>query len=140
MLLCARTREGMVNRRGCVGLMRRTPDGLPPEPPLFFPRMYDDIECPCLVQLEGTFYLIGSIREDVEVHYWWCESFLGEYRSFNDNMLMPRGNYAARIMRDGDKVLIYHLLRERPGRDQRNPLPAASQGAAPALRTASWSW
>jgi len=47
------------------------------------------------------------VREDVEVHYWWCESFRGEYRAFNDNVLMPRGNYAARIMRDGGQVLVF---------------------------------
>ena len=107
MLICARTREGMVSRRGCVGLMRRTPDGFETEPPLFFPRMYDDIECPCLVQLGGSFYLIGSIREDVEVHYWWSETLNGEYRAFRNNILLPPGNYAARIMRDGDRVLLY---------------------------------
>ncbi|MGA2082846.1 MAG: glycosyl hydrolase family 32 [Holophaga sp.] len=107
MLLCARVLGGQVNRRGCVGLVRRTADGYHLEPPLFYPRMYDDIECPCLVELEGTYYLIGSIREDVEVHYWWCETFRGEYRAFNDNVLMPKGNYAARIMRDGHFVLVY---------------------------------
>ena len=107
LLLCARVLGGQVNRRGCVGLVRRAPDGYHMEPPLFYPRMYDDIECPCLVELEGTFYLIGSIREDVEVHYWFCESFRGEYRAFNDNVLMPRGNYAARVMRDGPHLLIF---------------------------------
>ena len=107
LLLCARILGGQVNRRGCVGLVRRAPDGYHLEPPLFIPRMFDDIECPCLVELDGTYYLIGSVREDVEVHYWWCESFRGEYRAFNDNVLMPRGNYAARIMRDGGQVLVF---------------------------------
>jgi len=107
ILLCARVLGGPVSRRGCVGLVRRTPEGYLVEPPLYFPRMYDDIECPCLVELGGTFYLIGSIREDVEVHYWWCESFQGEYRAFNNNVLLPRGNYAARAMRDGTRTLIY---------------------------------
>ena len=107
MLVCARTREGMVNRRGCVGLVRRTPAGFATEAPLFFPRMYDDIECPCLVQLEGVFYLIGSIREDVAVHYWWSDTLTGEYRAFRSNMLLPRGNYAARVTRDGSRVLLY---------------------------------
>jgi beta-fructofuranosidase len=107
MVICARTREGAVNRRGCVGLVRRTPAGFEAEPPLFFPRMYDDIECPCLVQLSGTYYLIGSLREDVEVHYWWSETLAGEYRAFRHNVLLPKGNYAARVMRDGSRVLLY---------------------------------
>ena len=107
MLICARTREGMVNRRGCVGLVRRTPEGFILEPPLFFPRMYDDVECPCLVRLGGMFYLIGSIREDVEVHYWCSDSLGGEYRAFRNNVLLPKGNYAARITFDGTRVLLY---------------------------------
>jgi len=107
LLLCARVIGGPVSRRGCVGLVRRAEEGYLIEPPLFYPRMYDDIECPCLVELEGTYYLIGSIREDVEVHYWWCDSFQGEYRAFNNNVLLPKGNYAARAMRDGDRTLIY---------------------------------
>jgi len=107
MVLCARTREGMVNRRGCVGLVQRTPEGFEVRPPLYFPRMYDDIECPCLVQLEGTFYLIGSIRENVEVHYWWSEALTGEYRAFRNNVLLPGGNYAARVTHDGARVLLY---------------------------------
>jgi beta-fructofuranosidase len=59
------------------------------------------------VELEGTFYLIGSIREDAEVHYWWSDTFQGEYRAFNHNVLLPRGNYAARTMQDGARTLIY---------------------------------
>jgi len=107
LLICARTREGMPSRRGCVGLVRRAPEGFVTEPPLFFPRMYDDVECPCLVELGGTHYLIGSIREDVEVHYWWSETLTGEYRACRDNVLLPPGNYAARIMRDGARVLLF---------------------------------
>jgi beta-fructofuranosidase len=107
LLLCARVIGGPVSRRGCVGLVRRDPEAYVLEPPLFYPRMFDDIECPCLVELEGTFYLIGSIREDAEVHYWWSDTFQGEYRAFNHNVLLPRGNYAARTMQDGARTLIY---------------------------------
>jgi len=107
LLLCARVVGGQVSRRGCVGLVRHSAEGYQLKPPLFFPRMYDDVECPCLVEREGTFYLIGSIREDMEVHYWWCETFRGEYRAFSNNVLMPKGNYAARVMRDGANVLVY---------------------------------
>ena len=107
LLICARVPRGLVSKRGCVGLARRGPEGFELEDPLFFPRMYDDIECPCMVNLDGWFYLVGSIREDVEVHYWWSDSFRGEYRSFRNNILLPRGNYAARIMRDGSRTLIF---------------------------------
>jgi len=107
LLICARVPRGLVSKRGCVGLAHRGPEGFELEDPLFFPRMYDDIECPCMVDLDGWFYLVGSIREDVEVHYWWSDSFRGEYRSFRNNILLPRGNYAARIMRDGSRTLIF---------------------------------
>lgn len=107
MLICARVPKGLISKRGCVGLACRTEDGFELKAPLFFPRMYDDIECPCMVKLDGCFYLVGSIREDVEVHYWWCEEFRGEYRSFRNNILLPKGNYAARIMQDGPHTLIF---------------------------------
>lgn len=107
LLLCARVPQGLANRRGCVGLVHRTEQGFTLEPPLFFPRMYDDIECPCLVEMEGTFYLIGSVREDIEVHYWWSPTFRGEYQSFRNNILLPRGNYAARTMQDGPHTLLF---------------------------------
>ena len=92
-----------------MGLVRRTEEGYELEPPLFFPRVYDDIECPSLVVLEGSFYLIGSIREDMEVLYWWSQSFRGEYRSFRPNILLPKGNYAARTMQDGRHVLVFNF-------------------------------
>jgi beta-fructofuranosidase len=110
LLFCARVPQGFVSRRGCVGLVRRRGSDYVLEAPLFFPRMYDDIECPCLVALEGVFYLIGSLREDVEVHYWWSEAFRGEYQSFRNHVLLPRGNYAARVMRDGDHVLVFNFF------------------------------
>lgn len=112
LLICARVPKGLVSKRGCVGLARRTPEGFALEDPLFFPRMYDDIECPCLVSLDGWFYLVGSIREDVEVHYWWSDTFRGDYQSFRNNILLPRGNYAARTMKDGPHTLVFSFYIE----------------------------
>jgi beta-fructofuranosidase len=108
LLLCARVPSGLESRRGCVGLVQRKSDGYAIEPPLLFPRMYDDVECPCLEVIGGRFYLIGSIREDLEVQYWWSDRFRGDYRSFPANALLPRGNYAARTMRDGPHVLVFN--------------------------------
>lgn len=107
LLICARVPRGPVSKRGCVGLARRGPDGFEVEAPLFFPRMYDDVECPCLVTIDKTFYLVGSIREDVEVHYWWCDTFRGEYQAFRHNVLLPHGNYAARLVKDGNRTLVF---------------------------------
>jgi len=110
LLICARVAHGIGSRRGCVGLVHRMPEGYALVEPLFFPRMYDDIECPCLVKLDGWFYLVGSVREDVEVHYWWSTSFQGDYQSFRHNVLLPRGNYAARIMKDGSHTLVFNVF------------------------------
>lgn len=107
LLVCARVNRGAVSRRGCVGVVRLEDDQARIEGPLFTPFVYDDVECPCLVELDNRFYLIGSIREDVKVHYWYAHDFQGEYHAFHDNVLMPQGNYAARVTRDGDHVLIH---------------------------------
>jgi beta-fructofuranosidase len=72
--------------------------------------VYDDVECPAVVELKGRFYLIGSIREDIKVHYWHSDRFRGEYASFPGNILLPPGNYAARVSRDEDRVLLYSFF------------------------------
>lgn len=107
LLICGRASSGPVYRRGCVATYKRNENGFEPIKPLLFPLAYDDIECPCLIELNGRFYLIGSIREDIKVRYWHSDSFDGEYQSFHHDVLMPQGNYAARIVKDGDHNLVY---------------------------------
>jgi beta-fructofuranosidase len=107
ILMCARSNSGVMSRRGLVGIYELRDGEAVPLPPLFYPRVYDDIECPCLLEIGSQFYLIGSIREDIKVHYWYADSFMGEYQSFHDNVLMPQGNYAARVTRDGGRYLLY---------------------------------
>ena len=75
--------------------------------PLYTSHVYDDVECPALFKVEGRYYLLGSIREDVKVRYYYSNAFDGEYRAFHDNVLLPKGNYAARVTRDGDHLLVY---------------------------------
>ena len=110
LLVCARTIHGPVNRRGCVGLIKITNYQAERLPPLLYPMMYDDIECPCVFQLKDRFYLIGSIREDVKVRYWFAPDFFGEYHSFHDDILLPEGNYAARIVKDGEHTLVFNFF------------------------------
>jgi beta-fructofuranosidase len=110
LLVCARTIYGPVNRRGCVGLIKITNYQAERLPPLLYPMMYDDVECPCVFELKGRFYLIGSIREDVKVRYWFAPDFFGEYHSFHDDILMPQGNYAARIVKDGAHTLVFNFF------------------------------
>jgi beta-fructofuranosidase len=109
ILLCTRTIEGPVSRRGCVGVMKIN-DHVEELPPLLYPRVYDDIECPCVFQLNGYYYLIGSIREDIKIRYWFAPDFFGEYHSFHNDVLLPQGNYAARIVKDGEHTLLFNFF------------------------------
>lgn len=110
LLVCARTLTGPVSRRGCVGLIKITDDKVELQPPLLFPMVYDDIECPCVFELKGRFYIIGSIREDIKVRYWFSPDFFGPYHSFHSDVLLPQGNYAARIIQDGKHLLLYNFF------------------------------
>ena len=110
LLMDARAITGPVSRRGCVGLVKITNDVVELMPPLLYPLVYDDIECPCVFELHGRFYLLGSIREDIKVRYWFAPDFLGEYHSFHNDVILPEGNYAARIVQDDQHLLIYNFF------------------------------
>lgn len=110
LLMCARSSFGPVSRRGCVGLAKATESHFELQQPLLYPMVYDDVECPCVFELNGRFYLVGSIREDIKVRYWFAPDFLGEYHSFRADVLLPQGNYAARIVQDGEHHLVYNFF------------------------------
>ena len=110
LLVAARSLHGPVSRRGCVGLVKISNDEMLLMPPLLQPLVYDDIECPCVFELNGRFYLLGSIREDIKVRYWFAPDFLEEYHSFHEDVLLPPGNYAARTVQDGPHMLVYNFF------------------------------
>lgn len=111
LLLNARVPHGPVVRRGCVGIAREiSPNQFQWLEPLFFPRMYDDIEVPCLYKMQNKYYLFGNIREDTKVHYWYADHLFGPYEAFCDNVLLPKGNYAARITKDDDEYLVWNFF------------------------------
>jgi beta-fructofuranosidase len=110
LLVCARTITGPVSRRGCIGMVKITNDAFELMPPLVKPLVYDDIECPCVFELKGKYYVLGSIREDIKIRYWFAPDFFGEYHSFHDDVLLPQGNYAARTVTDGDHLLVYNFF------------------------------
>lgn len=107
LLVCGRAATGPVYRRGCVSLYKKVNGTFKPQPPLLFPLAYDDVECPSVIELKGRHYLIGSIREDIKVRYWHANDFLEEYQSFHHDVLLPQGNYAARVVQDGEHILVY---------------------------------
>ena len=111
LLASARVKEGPLIRRGCVGLARETaPDQFEFGPPLHRPGLYDDVEVPNLFRLDDRYFLLGSIREDTKVHYWWSNDLHGPYENYFDNVLLPHGNYAARICRVGDRILVFNFF------------------------------
>jgi beta-fructofuranosidase len=111
LLAAARVNQGPLIRRGCVSIARETaPNQFEFGPPLFHPMRYDDVEVPCLVKLDGRYFLLGSIREDIKVHYWYADTLEGPYKNYNDNVLLPQGNYAARVSREGDQILIWNFF------------------------------
>lgn len=123
LLVAARVNEGPIIRRGCVALLDEVAENeFEFKPPLFHPRRYDDVEVPNAFKLEDRYYLIGSIREDVKVHYWYSDDFYGPYRNFADNVLMPQGNYAARVCWDGDHFIIWNFFFEGRKTDGRHLL------------------
>ncbi|HVZ98673.1 MAG TPA: hypothetical protein VG847_17445 [Chitinophagaceae bacterium] len=110
LIICARINKGPVSRRGCAGLVKIKKDVMEVMPPLLHPMVYDDIECPCVFELHGKYYLVGSIREDIKVRYWFAPGFFGEYHSFHADVLLPQGNYAARVVQDGGHLLVYNFF------------------------------
>ena len=114
LLSSARVKEGPVIRRGCVGVAREiAPDRFEFGPPLCHPRLYDDVEVPNLLQAEGRYYLIGSIREDTKIRYWQADDISGPYKNFADNVLLPEGNYAARVCQVEDRFLLFNFFQRK---------------------------
>ena len=111
LLATARTNEGPVIRRGCAALMAETAENqFEFLPPILSTMHYDELEVPNLLRLHSLYYLIASIREDVKVHYWWADKLTGPYKNYADNVLMPQGNYAARVSQTKDTTLIWNFF------------------------------
>ena len=111
LLAAARVNKGPIIRRGCAALVKEVAENeFEVLPPLFHPRRYDDFEVPTLVKMQNRYYLLGSIREDVKVHYWCADTLHGPYLNFYDNVILPQGNYAARVCHDGERVLIWNFF------------------------------
>ncbi len=110
LLAAARVNEGPILRRGCVGLMEEvSPNHFQRRSPLHAPMQYDDIEVPNLFRIDSDCYLVGSLREDAKVRYWTAENIGGPWKNHADNVLLPRGNYAARVCQDDDGFLLWNF-------------------------------
>lgn len=111
LVVSARVPDGPIIRRGCVAILKESaPNRFELQAPIFHPMRYDDLEVPSLIRLRDRYYLICSIREDVKIHYWYADQLEGPYRNLADNVLLPQGNYAARICQDGDRYLVWNFF------------------------------
>jgi beta-fructofuranosidase len=128
LLVNARVSTGPVVRRGCIGMAREVePDTFIWERPLFLPRMYDDIEVPGLHKIENRYYLVGNIKEDIKIHYWHADTMFGQYESYSSNVLLPKGNYAARIIRVDDRYLLWNFFTNHQAELQTTILPPPTE-------------
>jgi beta-fructofuranosidase len=113
LLVAGRVNEGPLVRRGCVAVLEEvSPQHFQAQPPLHHPGLYDDIEVPNLLKLEDEYYLIGSIREDSKIRYWHTDRLDKPWRSYYDNVLLAKGNYAGRICRDEEGYLLWNFFSE----------------------------
>ncbi len=111
LLASGRVKWGPPVRRGCVAVMEETaPHIFEPRPALHHPGLYDDIEVPNLLKLDGEYYLIGSLREDAKIRYWHTDELGKPWRSYYDNVLLAKGNYAGRICRDEQGILLWNFF------------------------------
>lgn len=125
LIMAARTKEGPVVRRGCVGVMEETAaNEFKARPPLHHPGLYDDIEVPNLLKIENEYYLIGSLREDAKIRYWHASHVTAPWRSYYDNVLLAQGNYAARVCHDDQGWLLWNFFSlDGADRTSRNVMP-----------------
>lgn len=143
LLVAGRVKDGPLVRRGCVAVMKEVgPNHFIGQPPLHHPMLYDDVEVPNVFELGGQTYLIGSIREDAKIRYWHADAIGEPWRSYHDNVLMPQGNYAGRVCRDGKGLLLWcFFAMNRDDRTANNLMPPPKrliQDANGLLRTKSF--
>lgn len=111
LLIAGRVKHGPVVRRGCVAQFEEVGENcFEARSPLFHPGLYDDIEVPNLLKIEDRYLLIGSLREDAKVRYWYSDSLDSNWQSASDNVLLPSGNYAGRICDDENGWLLFSFF------------------------------
>ncbi|GAB5406821.1 MAG: hypothetical protein Aurels2KO_50520 [Aureliella sp.] len=118
LLIAARVNEGPTVRRGCVASLKETGENrFEAQPALHHPGLYDDVEVPNLIRIDDNYYLLGSLREDAKVRYWYANNAQGPWKTFSDNVLLPSGNYAGRLCQDEHGWLLFSFFTP-PGIDR----------------------
>lgn len=117
LLFCAKDKSKPAGKQGCVGIVEeKEPNVFRWMSPIFSPKMYSDgLECPAVYQVEDKWYLLyGVDKENGETafRYAIAGSPFGPYKALNDNQLLASNNYGCRIIRFGEKNLLYHWFRD----------------------------
>lgn len=121
LLACGRVNSGSIIRRGCVVTAKEVePDRFEFIKPLHHPGIYDEIEVPALCKIAGRYFLLGSLREDTKVRYWFSENLYGPYHNYFDNVLLPQGNYAARPSKIDDEWVVWCFYTKWLGSERLN--------------------
>ncbi len=110
MLVTARDAEGPRFRRGCIA-HATSPDGenWTLQPPLYAPGLYEDLEAPALLELEGRYYLFFHDFAGSTL-YRMADSLEGPWTAPARDQPLPAGNIVWRFVRwDGD-LLLFHWL------------------------------
>lgn len=125
LLTASRVPYGPTIRRGCVGIAKEsTPNEFEVLPPLHHPGQYDDIEVPNIIKFGQRYYLIGSIREDAKIRYWYADDLKGPWNNYYENVLLAGGNYAGRVSYDDQGPLLWNFYTADSSiRNRKNLMP-----------------
>jgi beta-fructofuranosidase len=116
MILTARTRQGPVSRRGCLGLAV-SPDLVNWEirPPIWSPNLFHTPECPDLFRWDKKWVLVFSTFTDYVTHYRLAQTLDGPWTAPSNDLLDSRACYAQKTAGEGHSRYAFGWLPTREG-------------------------
>ncbi len=110
--ICARRREGLLNRRGCAGYFTSA-DGYrwQVKPPACTVSNCFDWECPSVFALGGRWYMTAIAGGNSRQVYRVAERIEGPYRRPHDDSILPGLNLSARPCLWRGKLHLFHWQR-----------------------------
>ena len=109
MLLAARSKDGPVNRRGCIALIT-SPDleSWSVQPPFWFPRLYFTHECPDLFYWNKQWVLVYSTFSERHItHFRVSDTLAGPWHAPLNDSFDGRAFYAAKTASDGQRRFVF---------------------------------
>jgi predicted GH43/DUF377 family glycosyl hydrolase len=114
-LFSARERDVAFELGACVGLFTSSDlINWTPEPPVFTPRKYWELETADSYHVQGKWYMLfGEYTNGLVMRYAVSDRFNGEYVEPKYNILTPSQCYAARICQINNVCRFYHWIKDR---------------------------